>query len=203
MSCTSRNNGNLVNVVHFHPTEHAIITIRGRKWGPRATQSHSCEHCRVRWRPFWIPLAGAALGGIGLAMVAIGSFLPWVKSGAVLRDSYESISVVRTIGVVRDSPLNLLIDAWTMIVPVITLCVAAYAFGFRRSAATIAAILAIFCGTIGGGAAVVSGGDETSLGLTDTGPMVTLVGGVLALLGVIGVFIGRSTRATTIAGGEP
>ena len=148
-------------------------------------------------------MAGAVLGGAGLVMVAIGTFLPWVRSGAVLRDSYQSISIVRTIGIIRDSPLNLVIDAWTMTVPVITLCVAAYAFGFRRSAATIAGIVAIFCGTIGGGAAVVSGGDETSLGLTDTGPTVTLIGGVLALLGVIGVFIGRSTRATTIAGGEP
>lgn len=137
-------------------------------------------------------------------MVAIGTFLPWLKSGAVLRDSYQSISAIRTIGIIRDSPLNLVIDAWTMIVPVVTLCVAAYAFGFRRSAATIALVVAIFCGTIGGGAAVESSGDEASLGIAGTGPMVTLIGGVLALLGAIGVFIGRRTRATTnIAGGEP
>ena len=157
----------------------------------------------MRWRPLGIGVAGAALGGAGLVLVALGTFLPWVRSGAVLRNSCESISVIRTVGVIRDSPLDLVIDAWTMIVPVITVCVALYAFGLRRSAATIAGIVAIFCGTIGGGAAVVSGGDETSLGLTDTGPTVTLVGGILALLGVIGVFIGRRPRATTIAGGEP
>ncbi len=148
-------------------------------------------------------MAGAALGAIGLVMVAVGTFLPWLKSGAVLRDSYESIGAIRTIGVVRDSPLNLVIDAWTMIIPVITLCVAVYAFGFRRSAATIAAVLAIFCGTIGGGAAVESSGDEASLGIAGIGPTVTFIGGVLVLLGVIGVFIGRRTRATNIAGGEP
>lgn len=148
-------------------------------------------------------MAGAALGAAGLVIVAIGTFLPWVKSGRVLRDSYESISIIRTIGIIRDSPLNLVIDAWTMIVPMITLCVAAYAFGFRRSAATLAAIVALFCGTVGGGAAVVSSGDDASLGIAGTGPMVTLIGGVLALLGVIGVFIGRRTRATNIAGGEP
>ncbi len=147
-------------------------------------------------------MAGAVLGAIGLIMVAVGTFLPWLKSGAVLRDSYESISAIRTIGIIRDSPLNLVIDAWTMIVPVITLCVAAYAFGFRRSAATIAAVVAIFCGTVGGGAAVESSGDEASLGIAGTGPTVTLIGGVLALLGVIGVFIGRRARATSIAGGE-
>jgi hypothetical protein len=147
-------------------------------------------------------MAGAVLGGAGLVMVTIGTFLPWLKSGSVLRDSYESIGAIRTIGIIRDSPLNLVIDAWTMIVPVITLCVAAYAFGFRRSAATVAAVVAIFCGTIGGGAAVESSGDETSLGIAGTGPTVTVIGGVLALLGVIGVFIGQRTRATNIAGGE-
>jgi len=67
----------------------------------------------------------------------------------------------------------------------------------------IAAIVAIFCGTVGGGAAVVSSGDDVSLGITGTGPTVTLIGGVLALLGVIGVFIGPRARATNIAGGEP
>jgi hypothetical protein len=148
-------------------------------------------------------MAGAALGGIGLVMVAIGTFLPWLRSGSVLRDSYESISAIRTIGIIRDSPLNLIIDAWTMTVPVITLCVAAYAFGFRRSAATVAAVVAIFCGTIGVGAAVESSGDAASLGIASTGPTVTFIGGILALLGVIGVFIGRRTRATNIAGGEP
>lgn len=202
MSCTSRNNGNFVTAVHFHPNEHADVTIRVRNGGRRATLRHPCEHGPVRWRPLRIGVAGAALGAIGLVMVAVGTFLPWLKSGAVLRDSYESISAIRTIGIIRDSPLNLLIDAWTMIIPVITLCVAAYAFGFRRSAATIAAAVAIFCGTIGGGAAVESS-DEASLGIAGTGPTVTFIGGVLALLGVIGVFLGRRTRATNIAGGEP
>jgi|SRR6266545_577711 len=202
MFYTSRNNGNLVNAGHFHPNDPGIVTIRGRNGVGRATQSHPCEHDRVRWRPLWIGMAGAVLGAIGLIMVAVGTFLPWLKSGAVLRDSYESISAIRTIGIIRDSPLNLVIDAWTMIVPVITLCVAAYAFGFRRSAATIAAVVAIFCGTVGGGAAVESSGDEASLGIAGTGPTVTLIGGVLALLGVIGVFIGRRARATSIAGGE-
>jgi hypothetical protein len=157
----------------------------------------------VRSRLVTIGFAGAAIGGAGLVLLALGTFLPWFRSGAVLRDSYESISIIRTIRILDGSPLELAIDAWTMIVPVITLCVAAYAFGFRRTAATIASVVAIVCGTIGGIAAVESGGDEASLGLAGTGPTVTAIGGALALLGVIGVFAGRRTRATNIAGGEP
>src|SRR5919198_438048 len=107
-----------------------------------------------------IGTAGAAAGGIGLVLVAVGTFLPWFRSGLVLRDSYESISLIRTIGLLRDSPLRFALDAWTMIVPAVTLCVATYAFGLRRTAATMAAVVAIVCGTIGGVAAVESGSDE-------------------------------------------
>ena len=157
----------------------------------------------MRSRPAAIGIAGAAATGAGLVLVAIGTFLPWFRSGLVLRDSYQSISLIRTIGILRDSPLRLALNAWTMIIPVITLCVATYAFGLRRTAATIAAGLAIVCGTIGGVAAVESGSDEASLGIASTGPTVTLIGGVLALLGVVGIFAGRRARASTTAGGEP
>jgi hypothetical protein len=157
----------------------------------------------VSRRLLTIGIVGAAICGVGLVLVAVGTFLPWFRSGTVLRDSYESISVIRTIKVLEGSPLTLALDAWTMIIPVITLCVAAYAFGFRRIAATFAAVVAIVCGTIGGIAAVVSGSEDASLGIAGTGPTVTLIGGVLALLGVVGVLAGRRTRATKSAGGEP
>ena len=157
----------------------------------------------VRLRRTAIGPAGAALGGAGLVLVAVGTFLPWFRSGLVLRDSYESISLIRTIGILRDSPLRFALDAWTMIVPVVTLCVATYAFGLRRTGATMAAVVAIICGTIGAIATVESGTDEASLGIASTGPMVTLIGGALALLGVVGVFTGRRFRTSTTAGGEP
>jgi hypothetical protein len=167
------------------------------------TDSGACEHVPVRLRRTVIGPAGAALGGAGLVLVAVGTFLPWFRSGLVLRDSYESISLIRTIGILRDSPLRFALDAWTMIVPTVTLCVATYAFGLRRTAATMAAVVAIICGTIGAVATVESGTDEASLGIASTGPTVTLIGGALALLGVVGVFTGRRVRTRTTAGGEP
>jgi hypothetical protein len=167
------------------------------------TDSGACEHVPVRLRRTATGPTGAALGGAGLVLVAVGTFLPWFRSGLVLRDSYESISLIRTIGILRDSPLRFALDAWTMTVPAVTLCVATYAFGLRRTAATMAAVVAIICGTIGAIATVESGTDEASLGIASTGPMVTLIGGALALLGVVGVFTGRRFRTSTTAGGEP
>lgn len=150
-----------------------------------------------------VAIAAVALTAAGLAAVGVGTFLPWVKSGAVLRDSYQSIAVIRTIKVLDGSPLALVLDAWTLLIPVITLCIVVYALGFRRSAATISSIVAIISGTVAGSATVVGGGEEVRLGISSTGPVTTLIGSVLTLVGVVGIFAGRRGSATEDAGGEP
>src|SRR5262245_29684393 len=150
-----------------------------------------------------LAVAGAVLTAVGLVTVAVGTFLPWVRSGEVLRDSYESIAVIRTIRVLDGSPLALVLDAWVVLIPVSTLCVVTYAAGFRRSAATLSGIVAIISGTVAGAATVVSGGEEVRLGISSTGPTATLIGAVLALAGVVGVFAGRRGQATEQEGGEP
>ena len=150
-----------------------------------------------------VAIAAGALTAAGLVAVGIGTFLPWVKSGSVLRDSYQSIAVIRTIKVLDGSPLALVLDAWTLLIPAITLCVVVYALGFRRSAATISSIVAIISGTVAGSATVLGGGEEVRLGISNTGPVTTLIGSVLALVGVVGIFAGRRSSATEDAGGEP
>ncbi|HEU5475228.1 MAG TPA: hypothetical protein VFV67_31680 [Actinophytocola sp.] len=157
------------------------------------------EHGPVRSRPGPPGTAGAVAAGAGLVLVAAGTFLPWFRSGVVLRNSYEVIGLLRTIGLLDGGPFELALAAWTMTIPMITLCVAAYALGFRRTAATLTATVAIICGTVGGIAAVESGNNRVIAGL---GPMVVFVGGVVALIGVVGMFIGRR-RGATVPGGEP
>ena len=159
---------------------------------------------RIGTRPHTpVAVAAVALTAAGLVAVGIGTFLPWVKSGIVLRDSYQSISVIRTIKVLDGSPLALVLDAWTLLIPAITLCVIVYALGFRRSAATISALVAIISGTVAGSATVLGGGEDVRLGISSTGPVTTLIGSVLALVGVVGIFAGRRSSATEDAGGEP
>jgi hypothetical protein len=152
--------------------------------------------------PSRIGIGGTCLAAAGLVLIAAGTFLPWVVSGSVLRDSYQSISVLRAVRAVDGSPLELVLDAWTMIIPVITVCVAGYAFGFRRAAATISTILAIICGTIAGAATVVGGDEDGGLGIAGAGPVTMLTGAVLTVIGVVGIFAGRR-RAPGDVGGEP
>jgi hypothetical protein len=152
--------------------------------------------------PTRLGIGGACVAAAGLALIAAGTFLPWVVSGDVVRDSYQSISVLRTIGALDGNPLEMVLDAWTMIIPVVTVCVAGYAFGFRRAAATISTILAIICGTISGAATVVGGGEDVGLGIAGAGPVTMLIGSVLTVIGVVGIFAGRG-RAPGDVGGEP
>lgn len=150
-----------------------------------------------------VAVAGAVLLGAGLVTIAVGTFLPWVRSGSVLRDSYESIGVIRSIRVLDGSQLALVLDAWVALIPVSTLCMIGYALGFRRSAATTSCVVAIISGTVAGAAIVLGGGEEVRLGISSIGPTTTLVGAVLALIGAVGVFAGRHGKATENAGGEP
>jgi hypothetical protein len=63
--------------------------------------------------------------------------------------------------------------------------------------------VAIISGTVAGSATVVGGGEEVRLGISSTGPVTTLIGSVLTLVGVVGIFAGRRGSATEDAGGEP
>ena len=155
---------------------------------------------RVRTR---LGSVAAGVAAVGALLVAVGTFLPWVVSGSVLRDSYESISVIRTVRALDGNPLELVLDGWTMIIPALTLCVVGYALGFRRAAATISTILAIICGTIAATATVVSGGEDVGLGIAGAGPITMLIGSVLTVIGGVGIFAGQRSGATGDVGGEP
>ncbi|MGQ0841763.1 hypothetical protein [Actinokineospora sp.] len=167
------------------------------------TAARGCEHGRVPDRTTSLRIAAAATAALGLATVVAGMFLPWFRSGAVLRDSFQLIGVIQTLGFLRGQTLELLLYAWYGMIPVVTLSIVAYAFGLHRTSATICVILAIITGTISGGASVESGGEDSPLGIAGTGPTVTLIGSALALVGALGIFVGRRRSASRIAGGEP
>lgn len=146
--------------------------------------------------------APAVITAVGLAAVVIGMFLPWLRSGAVLRDSFQVVGVIKSLGFLRGDLLDLLLSAWFGVIPVVTITILAYAVGLSRTSATICVVLTIFTGTISGGATVERGGGEGPLGIAGTGPTVTLIGSLVALVGAVGIFVGLRVSARTIAGGE-
>ena len=144
----------------------------------------------------------ATLGLLGLVTAVVGMLLPWLRSGAVLRDSFELAGVIQTLGFLRGDVLELLLYGWFALIPVITLSIAAYALGARRVAATFVLLVTIILGTIAGGARVEAGSGEGSVGITATGPTVSLIGAALALAAALGTLIGERGRTRENAGGE-
>ena len=149
-------------------------------------------------RPWITP----AVGLIGLLTAVTGMFLPWLRSGAVLRDSFEVVGVIQTLGFPRGDALEALLYVWFALIPVITLSIAAYALGARRVAATFALLATIILGTIAGGARVEAGSGTASVGITATGPTVCLIGAAVALVAALGTLIGERGRTRENAGGE-
>jgi hypothetical protein len=127
---------------------------------------------------------GASVAAVGLAVLVCGTFLPWLRSGAVQRDSYQSVGAWRTL---VEGPLNALLTAWLFVIPACGLCIALYALRLRRLSAGIGCAVCVVVGTAAG-LVVVQGADPGALiGASATGPAVTLVGATVALVGAIAV----------------
>ncbi|MBE1469934.1 hypothetical protein [Kibdelosporangium phytohabitans] len=142
-----------------------------------------------------MPRIGAVAAATGLALVVLGSFLPWIRSGTVHYTSYQSLGILRHLGFMDAFPaLRILLDVWLGVIPAAAVAIAMYALRLRRTAAVLAVVLALLMGTIAG-AVTVQGDDKGGvIGIASSGPAVTLSGAVLALLGAVIVLVTQRNR---------
>jgi hypothetical protein len=133
---------------------------------------------------------GACVAPIGMATMVGGTFLPWLRSGVALRNSYQAIDALRPLLGDRADGVGAVFTVWFGVIPAAAVCVALYAVGLRRLSGVGAMLVSAVVGTAAG-AAAVQGHDATSLiAVADTGPVVTLAGAALALFGALAVVIG-------------
>lgn len=143
---------------------------------------------------------GASVATAGLIVLVIGTFLPWLRSGDVLRDSYQSVGALHELVSGLNTTAGALLSAWPIVIPCCAVCVAGYALGLRRSAAVLGVILSAIVGTAAGVVAVQSGA-ESVVGPASTGPIVTLAGATIMLAGTITVVVcPRAVRSGTGGG---
>lgn len=121
---------------------------------------------------------GAGVAVAGVAAVAAGTFLPWLRSGVVLRDSYRAAAALREL--VHGVPAAVL-AAWPAVLPLCGLCVAGYAVGLRRTAAALACLVALAVGVVSGFALTTPA--TTLVAAAPSGPATTLAGAALLLAG--------------------
>lgn len=114
-----------------------------------------------------------------MAAMAVGTFLPWLRSGAVLRDSFQAAAALRDL--VQGVPAaTLTVPA---VLPLCGLCVAGYPTGLRRPAAALACLVAPAAGLVAGFALATE--PSTLLAMAPAGPATTLAGAALLLAGAV------------------
>jgi hypothetical protein len=133
---------------------------------------------------------------------AAGAFLPWVRSGSVLRNSYRTIGSIRNLVPGGDGPVGVLWDAWAGLPLLAAACVLLFLVGLRRTAAGFAVLFSAMAGTVSAFAVVQGGSSGSPVQIVLVGPVVTLGGAVLALVGAAGVFTASLRSARSRSGGE-
>ncbi|MEU7476049.1 hypothetical protein AB0A63_08700 [Lentzea sp. NPDC042327] len=144
---------------------------------------------------------GAAIAAVGLVTQITGTFLPWLKSGSTTRDSYQVLSL-RDLAGLDGVAGGVVTGVWVGLTPLAVLAIALHVVRFRR----IAACAALLFGTIGGTVALVATvqGDSKGalVGISTTGPVVTLAGAVLTIVGAITVLTSTRRSAVMTSGGN-
>jgi hypothetical protein len=99
--------------------------------------------------------------------------------------------------------VSAVLAGWPAVIPCCAVCVAGYALGLRRSAAVLGLVVAVTVGTAAGLVAVQGSGADALVGPVTIGPVVTLVGATIVLIGTITVVICPRAARWGVAGGSP
>jgi len=131
--------------------------------------------------PTRLRVAALAAGLIGLATLTIGTFLPWLRSGQVLRNSYQTDGAIRQL-LQPGEPIRTALAAWPAVSFACAAVAALYAVSMRRSAAALAVLTALAAAAVA--TAALAAGAVQSVRAETSGPTVTLIGAVLVLAAV-------------------
>jgi hypothetical protein len=137
----------------------------------------------------------ASIGAAGLVTLVVGTFLPWLRSGDVGRNSYTSFGLLhRLIGF--PGWAEVLLRAWPLLGALCAVVVLVAVAGLPRLAAALTLLAAAWSATVAGGALAH---DPVGLVRVDVlGPIVTLSGTVASAIAAI---LALTSHATSQLGG--
>ena len=135
---------------------------------------------------------GAALSLVGVLVVVAGTFLPWLASGGVQRNSYAVLGIVRRLRFLDGGPAAVAISLWPLLGSVAMLPVIAGILRWWRTAAVTTLVFGILTGVGAASVLAVAGGHGAAgITLSPTGPTITLAGALLAVVGAVTVLVAR------------
>lgn len=118
----------------------------------------------------------------GLAAIVAGTFLPWLRSGTVDRNSYRAGDMLRRIEQLPTA-LGFLMDVWPFLSLACAGAAALVLLRIDRAALTAAGVCAVVAGTTS--AVVLVRGSSGLVRAVPTGPLLTLTGSVLTFATVL------------------
>jgi len=137
------------------------------------------------------------IGGAGLVLVVVGSFLPWVVSGTVRRSSYAIVGVIDRLGIADGGVLGFLLVAWPFVGLLCMTPVVAACLRWWGVAGALAVLLGLAAGVLSFGIVLLAAG-RAGLGvrLDPIGPAVMAAGAVLLVVGggALGIGAGSPIR---------
>lgn len=131
----------------------------------------------------------AAATSAGLAVIVVGSFLPWLRSGNITRNSYESAGLADHFALVDNDFLATALRAWIAVPALATVSVTLIALRLGRVAGVLVLATAGFVGTTAGILTVQATDPAGLVGITAAGPVTSLAGSVIALIGALGILV--------------
>src|SRR4051794_8768325 len=132
---------------------------------------------------------GAATGGALLALV--GTFLPWLRSGTRRRNSYEIFSLVERLGISQSSLVGFGVRLWPVVPFLLVLGVSLLWFAPRWPAPVVVAGTVLYAGAV---SITVNRASTHSLVTIENGPVVTICGLAVLMLGTVVAFRCAMTR---------
>lgn len=138
------------------------------------------------------------IGGAGLVLVIVGSFLPWVVSGTVRRSSYAIVGLLSRLGIGEDGPIGALIAGWPLIGVLCMTPVIAAAIRWWRVAGVLAVLVSLAAALLSFGVIAVTAGRSAAglgsgVGVDPIGPSVMAAGAVLLFVAGLALALGAGS----------
>jgi hypothetical protein len=130
-------------------------------------------------------VVSAVTVSVGAALALVGTFLTWIRSGAVERSSYEIFDLVGRLGFSPDGAVGWAVRLWPLVPLLLVLSVVCWwspsdSTPLRTTRIVLPVVVALWTGGTGLAIATAPQGGLMSIG---PGPSVTAVGAAIVLAG--------------------
>lgn len=122
------------------------------------------------------------LGGVGLVTIVVGTFLPWLRSGDLSRNSYQTDGAIRRL-LEPDGIAHAALTVWPAVSLACAAVIALYALTARGAAFALGLVTALAAAAVGIGA--LTSPRMGSISVEGSGPATTVAGAGLTVLAII------------------